>query len=560
MSNTHTKTLNVLLLGTPACGEEFAHWIETHAHVRRVDDLEAALELLKTETFDFVLSPPADIQHLQATPFHEQIPALFDSVNQGVCVVDREGNLVWANPKMLSFPEELRTRVCRCCRETFEGARAEGTKEGAALRGRRFSLTTEGNEFFEVNATPISDQRNQLSQVAAVVWNTTDVRRLQDKIDAIDRAGRALVSLDTEKFSQLDTQERLELLEQKILESVHDVLHFDNFAIMVLDRNTNKLEMVLSYGMSTEAQRTEMFATTESSGISGYVAARGRSYICPDVTRDPRYLSGIPGACSSLTVPLKLHDEVVGVANFESIKQAGFNEDDRQFAEIFGRHIALALHILELLVSERYNTTGKLGSNVMAEITGPLNDILSEVERLTEDYIGHDDLRHRLRSVSENAVKIRDSIKDVITAKPGLVGSRSGGADEADPLLVEKCILVADDEDIIRETIHDVLSGCGCRVVCAQDGERALQLIGEHSLDLVLSDIKMPGKNGYEVFAAAKEANAATPVILMTGFGYDPNHSIVRARREGLAAVLFKPFKVDQLLDEIRSALRPAEA
>jgi DNA-binding response OmpR family regulator len=44
----------------------------------------------------------------------------------------------------------------------------------------------------------------------------------------------------------------------------------------------------------------------------------------------------------------------------------------------------------------------------------------------------------------------------------------------------------------------------------------------------------------------------------MTGFGYDPNHSIVRARREGLAAVLFKPFKVDQLLSEIRTALRSA--
>jgi CheY-like chemotaxis protein len=78
--------------------------------------------------------------------------------------------------------------------------------------------------------------------------------------------------------------------------------------------------------------------------------------------------------------------------------------------------------------------------------------------------------------------------------------------------------------------------------------------------DLVLSDIKMPIKSGYEVFAAAKAANPDTPVILTTGFGYDPNHCIVRARREGLSAVLFKPFKVDQLLLEIRSALKGAQA
>ena len=59
---------------------------------------------------------------------------------------------------------------------------------------------------------------------------------------------------------------------------------------------------------------------------------------------------------------------------------------------------------------------------------------------------------------------------------------------------------------------------------------------------------------------AAKDADANTPVILTTGFGYDPNHSIVRARREGLAAVLFKPFKVDQLLNEIRMAFSSVKA
>jgi DNA-binding NtrC family response regulator len=64
----------------------------------------------------------------------------------------------------------------------------------------------------------------------------------------------------------------------------------------------------------------------------------------------------------------------------------------------------------------------------------------------------------------------------------------------------------------------------------------------------------MPDKTGYDVFAAAKKHDRL-PVILMTGFGYDPNHCIVRASQEGLAAVLFKPFKVDQLMSEVRKAL-----
>ena len=70
----------------------------------------------------------------------------------------------------------------------------------------------------------------------------------------------------------------------------------------------------------------------------------------------------------------------------------------------------------------------------------------------------------------------------------------------------------------------------------------------------------MPDKTGYDVFAAAHKKNRNLSVILMTGFGYDPNHSIVRASQEGLQAVLFKPFKVQQLLMEVRKALQAAVA
>jgi len=94
----------------------------------------------------------------------------------------------------------------------------------------------------------------------------------------------------------------------------------------------------------------------------------------------------------------------------------------------------------------------------------------------------------------------------------------------------------------------------------AGNGAEAISMMENDDFDLVLSDIKMPDKSGYDVFAAARKKANAVPVILMTGFGYDPNHSIVRASQEGLAAVLFKPFKVDQLLGEVRKALTTVAA
>jgi DNA-binding NtrC family response regulator len=92
-------------------------------------------------------------------------------------------------------------------------------------------------------------------------------------------------------------------------------------------------------------------------------------------------------------------------------------------------------------------------------------------------------------------------------------------------------------------------------VTTAANGAEAIAHLDVADFDLVLSDIKMPDKTGYDVFAAARKKAERLPVILMTGFGYDPNHSIVRASQEGLQAVLFKPFKVEQLLTEVRKAL-----
>lgn len=558
MAGATVRQLQVLVLGTPDDVEDLVAGLSERAQVECVGTIDEALAALRARPFDLVVSRAADFIPFSEVHFSRHATAIIDSLSQGLCIVGPTGELDWANPKMLSMPEDVRERVGQYCMETFRWAKEQARQGSADFRGRRFSLVRKGQERFEVTATPVIDLHHRVTQVAAVVWGTSSAERLQNKIDAIDQAGRELLSLDAAQFSRLDAQERLSLLEQKILRCTRDLLHFDNFEIRVLDKENNRLNLVLCAGTSADPEGRELCAATEGNGICGYVAARGRSYICPDTTRDPRYLPGIEAAQSSLTVPMWLHEKVVGVANFESTKLAAFTEDDRQFAEIFGRYVALSLHLLELLASERHTTTGRVCTSVLSEVTGPLNDMLTDLENLVEEYIGHDDLRHRLRAVSENVVGVRDTIRELMSAKPGLIGAHAQRRSKKDPLLEHRRILVADDEDILRDTVRDVLTGYGCHVSTAADGAAAIDLIAQQAFDLVLTDIKMPHKSGYEVFAAAKEANADTPVILTTGFGYDPNHSIVRARREGLAAILFKPFKVDQLLNEIRGALKSA--
>jgi CheY-like chemotaxis protein len=396
-------------------------------------------------------------------------------------------------------------------------------------------------------------------QVVAVVWDATGTRRLQQKIDAIDKAGRELVRLEADAWAKLNVGQRLKLLEEKIIRFTRDLMHFDHFAIRLLDRRSRKLEMVVSAGLPAEALNIDLFAETERNGISGYVAATGRSYICPDVERDPRYVFGLDSAKSSLTVPLTLHDRVIGIFNIESRQRAAFNEDDRQFAEIFGRYVAIALNILDLMVFERVSTSHTVADTVCSEVAGPLNDIMSDASSLIEEYIGHDELRQKLQQILDNVTNIRRCLRQAAEGPNTVLGAGEIKG-EQDPVLGGAEILVADDEPNIRATLSDVLRKYGANVTVATNGSDAVNQLEARSCALVVSDIKMPDKTGYEVFAAARKKYQTIPVILMTGFGYDPNHSIVRASQEGLQAVLFKPFKVEQLLAEVRKALNASAA
>jgi CheY-like chemotaxis protein/GAF domain-containing protein len=557
MGDVQTPLLSVLMLrGSHSEDADIIRWFGDNARVEVVDTVDEARRALEQEPFDIVVSDSRDFLPLQRAQLSQQASAILESVSHGVCIVDAQGQFVWSNSKMQDYCQEVRDRLSRWCTGIIADYRRTSSLGVSRHHGQRLWMTTAENHYLEITATPQVGPDDQVTHVAAVVWDATQARRLQERIDAIDQAGCELVRLDAEQISRLNAHERLGLLEQKIIRCTRDLMHFDNFAIRVLDRKTNRLDLVLSAGMPPEARDIDVYAEPEGNGVSGYVASRGRSYICPDVRKDPRYLKGIPDARSSLTVPLRLHDQIVGIFNVESNQPAAFGEDDRQFAEIFARYVALALHILNLLDSERHRTTGRLASDVMTEITGPLNDVLTDVARLVEDYIGHDDLRHRLQRVSDNAVRIRESIKQVTTPPRGLIPTRASVVERSDPVLSGKSVLIVDDEEVIRETVRDVLLSYGCRVAEADDAPVAIEMLKERSFDLVLSDIKMPEGNGYEVFAAAKDIDPERPVILMTGFGYDPNHSIIRAHQEGLAAVLFKPFKVEQLLGEIRNALR----
>jgi DNA-binding NtrC family response regulator len=116
-----------------------------------------------------------------------------------------------------------------------------------------------------------------------------------------------------------------------------------------------------------------------------------------------------------------------------------------------------------------------------------------------------------------------------------------------------------DDEESIIAGLKQELETLrpAWKVVGFNSGLNAIREIISGGIDLVITDIAMPDMDGYELFWRIKDHDPSLPVIMMTGFGYDPNHVLVRAKTDGLQDILFKPFDIDKLIALIESKLEP---
>jgi CheY-like chemotaxis protein len=121
-----------------------------------------------------------------------------------------------------------------------------------------------------------------------------------------------------------------------------------------------------------------------------------------------------------------------------------------------------------------------------------------------------------------------------------------------------KTILVADDDALTRSAYKSALERSGYRVFTAQDGEEALQVVGQGHIDLLLLDILMPKKEGLETLIEIKRHFPALTVIAMSAGGSRSETDFLAvAAKFGADGTLRKPFTPKTLLEEI-ARLAPA--
>lgn len=113
-------------------------------------------------------------------------------------------------------------------------------------------------------------------------------------------------------------------------------------------------------------------------------------------------------------------------------------------------------------------------------------------------------------------------------------------------------ILVIDDEDIIREMLKDILEPEGHQIVEAENGLQGVEKYDPEDIDMVITDIMMPEKDGFATIEELRQKKSDVKIIAFTGFGL---HNLPVAFDLGAARVYEKPIKPNDLKQAVAGLL-----
>ena len=118
---------------------------------------------------------------------------------------------------------------------------------------------------------------------------------------------------------------------------------------------------------------------------------------------------------------------------------------------------------------------------------------------------------------------------------------------------MNKCILIVEDEKILRISLADALKGEGYTVLAVPNGEEALSAIRKGAFSLIVTDIRLPNIGGMEILRQSLQMSPATPVVMMTGYGNIKD--AVESMRIGAFDYITKPFDLDEMFVTVNKAL-----
>ena len=491
---------------------------------------------------------------------------ILEGMPDGVALLDSDHVILWANNQLLRFSN--RGNIVG---ERFFAAMGNPdvvgcdgfplTKALQAGVATSSLLKMAGGRYLQMHAAPITDPQDNTRHLVVTVRDVTVETLQQQKLDAIQDAGRELADLKPDEIFAMPVEQRIDMLKANILHCTKDILKYDVVEIRLLDQKTKRLVPLLEVGMDDEAVCRDLYAREQGHGVTGFVAATGKSYLCEDTAHDPLYLTGVTGAKSSLTVPLKLHNEVIGTFNVESPQPHAFTDSDLQFLKVFCRDVAMSLNTLQLLVAQQMNAAQESVAQIHSQVALPIDAIVADATFIEEQAANLDEnTRARLKQILASARGIKEVIQRVGRTLPPVDIYLPPSCDKRDKLKGKR-VLVVDDASDVRSAAHKMLEQHDVEVETVRQGAEAESLfrhgLPDRKYHVVIAGVKLPDMSAYDLMMRLKPMVDRMPLILTQEFGWDAGHTLVKCRAAGLhpSGCVIKPFKERQLLDTVETII-----
>jgi CheY-like chemotaxis protein len=284
-----------------------------------------------------------------------------------------------------------------------------------------------------------------------------------------------------------------------------------------------------------------------------------------DVTeteRDLAWLSEIERIYSLIAVPIGSDDRMWGVLIAFSQERFKFREEDAKIITLFGHQIGellefftrftqentdeLLIQILGTLELLNFRYGGKEsipGSEMEHEQEKLKNRVLSTISSM-EPYCINRDIKQNPLENKPMKLSSGDelNIEEVITIQ----GKKDNPGKD-------KSVLIIDDEPLITELLTSILGRINIKCKVASYGQAGLELFDKEVFDLVITDLGMPDISGWDVSKAVKDRRPEVPVIIITGWGLDPDPN--KMKDSQVDQIITKPFQIDQLEKIIKDLL-----
>jgi CheY-like chemotaxis protein/putative methionine-R-sulfoxide reductase with GAF domain len=256
----------------------------------------------------------------------------------------------------------------------------------------------------------------------------------------------------------------------------------------------------------------------------------------------------LDGLESMIGVPIFSKGNIRGILAVFSRERYKFKKEDGEVLNLWGAQMGELQDFLSSYLQTRLddNLVQILGNiellkfrlrNKKSIQTSDILDALDHLENAILEGCQNLDRFHEepaFEEKSEEKPAQEISVEEVITIEG-----------EKIPSMEKRRVLIVDDQPIITDLLVDILKRIGYNSEVALGGKDGVKIFAKDSFDLVITDLSMPDISGWEVSKSVKRQNPFVPVILITGWGMEPDPH--KMKDSGVDFVINKPFQIDQL-------------